>query len=480
MMDMNRNIILMMIVLASFLSCGKDGGQDGPDDNGAGTEGAAFKYDIAYEADESNFCNPERGLYTPVISYFRNGSMPSAPTVSGLKAFRKSGKTLSLSEFYLHDYVYRDLDETVLGFVRNCFQVHREAGLKTIVRFAYSDGYAESDHPWDAPTEQTLAHVAQLKPVFQEFADVIYVVQYGFVGSWGEGYYTDNYGMNPVTDEDYMSRRTLMKALLDAVPVSRQVAVRYPLYKRGILGTSISDTITAATAFGASDIARVAAFNDCFVSSADDVGTYKVSGDRGMWATETNYVSMGGETCAVKTAYCNCGNTYENLMKYHWTYLNDAYHRGVMNEWTSEGCFEDIKKRLGYRLVLKGAAFDGDFRASGRFTVKLHIDNVGFASLINERPMEWVIVNEADASEKYVIASPKDPREWKGSHDWIFEETLSLPSGLKAGSVYTIYLNLPDASGTLAGNPDFSVRFANAGVWDKETGYNKICKIKSE
>ena len=285
-------IILLLLVIAS---CGKEVLPDGQ----------PFKYDVKYTVDDSNFPNPERGLYVPTIKYFRKGTMPIASTVDGLKAIRLSGKTFTYSEFYIIDFVDKDLSEEVLTFVREHLAMHRDAGVKTIVRFAYSSGMGVKDKPWDAPLEQTLRHVAQLKPIFQEFEDIIYVVQYGFVGSWGEGYYTDNYGMNPRTDADYLSRRQLMDALLDAVPVSRQIAVRYPLYKRGILGMSIDDTITAATAFGPSKIARVAAFNDCFVSAADDVGTYKAAGDRDMWATETNYVSMGGETCAAPELYCN-------------------------------------------------------------------------------------------------------------------------------------------------------------------------------
>lgn len=439
------------------------------------------EYDVVYVEDESNFCNPERGQYTPNIKYFRAGRTPIASTVSSLRNLRKQGKTLSFSEFYVMDYVYKDFDEPLLQFIRDNFETHREAGIKTIVRFAYSDGYDDKDHPWDAPCEQTLRHVQQLKPIFQEYWDVIYVVQYGFVGSWGEGYYTDNYGMDPKTNEDYLSRRALMHALLDAVPENRQIAVRYPLYKRGILGMELKDTITAATAFSADPIARVAAFNDCFVSSANDVGTYNATGDREMWQRETNYVSMGGETCAVKSNYCNCENTYDNLIKYHWTYLNDAYHTGVMGYWRSDGdgCFEDIVKRLGYRFVLKGASFEGDFKAGGKMTINIDFKNIGFASIINERPLEWVIVNEADSKEKYIISSPKDPRDWKGSHEYSYSEEITLPSGLKSGQSYKICLNLPDAAPTLRNKSDFSIRLANKGVWEESTGYNVLTKQKA-
>lgn len=436
-----------------------------------------FDYEVSYVEDESNFCNPERGLYVPAIKYFRNGRMPTASTVESLRRLRDAGKTFSYSEFYVMDYVYKDFSEEVLTFIREHLALHREAGIKTIVRFAYSDGYGQDDHPWDAPLEQTLRHVEQLKPIFQEFEDVIYVVQYGFVGSWGEGYYTDNYGMNPKTDEDYWSRRQLMNALLEAVPVSRQVAVRYPLYKRGILGMELKDTITAETAFGPSQVARVAAFNDCFVSAADDVGTYKVAGDRDMWEIETNYCSMGGETCAAPEAYCNCDKTYANLIRFHWTYLNEAYNHKTHSVWRKGGCYDDIVKRLGYRFVLKGAAFGGDKKPGGTLEMKLHLKNLGFASIINKRPLKWVIT---DGTDSFVIDSPTDPRTWRGSHEYVYEETIALPAELQSGKQYRLCMYLPDAAPTLCDKSDFAIRLANEGVWDEKTGYNTIYTFTAE
>lgn len=59
--------------------------------------------------------------------------MPSAPpTVKSLRAMRSAGKTVSYSEFYMKDYVYRDFSDEVLEFVRNNFELHREADIETI------------------------------------------------------------------------------------------------------------------------------------------------------------------------------------------------------------------------------------------------------------------------------------------------------------------------------------------------------------
>ena len=51
---------------------------------------------------------------------------------------------------------------------------------------------------------------------------------------------------------------------------------------------------------------------------------------------------------------------------------------------------------------------------------------------------------------------------------------------LKKGESYTLFINLPDIAPTLHDNPDFSVRFANKGVWDSLTGYNRVASFIAE
>ena len=168
-----------------------------------------------------------------------------------------------------------------------------------------------------------------------------------------------------------------------------------------------------------------------------------------------------------------------NLTKFHWTYLNEAYNKKTHNVWKSGLCYDDIVKRLGYRLVLKGLVFDGTFKAGEKLKIKIDLENKGFASIINKRPMYWVIVNKNNHSEKYSILSKKDPREWKGGNKYNYEEEIALPKELKSGEIYKICINLPDDCPTLASNPEFNIRFANTKVWDPVTGYNVLCSIKA-
>ena len=78
-----------------------------------------------------------------------------------------------------------------------------------------------------------LQHIAQLKAIFKQAADVIAVMQMGFIGTWGENYYTDHFGdasqntpVQKLLDHNWRDRIDVLKALLDAVPKDRMVQVR--------------------------------------------------------------------------------------------------------------------------------------------------------------------------------------------------------------------------------------------------------------
>ena len=78
--------------------------------------------------------------------------------------------------------------------------------------------------------------------------------------------------------------------------------------------------------------------------------------DREFWKADSRYTIMGGETCN-KPSYCSCIASQRDLKDYHWTYLNKDYNSDVLNGWASSGCYDEIVRRLGYRLVLKDVHF---------------------------------------------------------------------------------------------------------------------------
>ena len=421
---------------------------------------------VSYLPTDAIIANPERGFYA-AQEIFKVSSKGVSKDVAA--ANRKNYRTLYLLEFHLIDFVNTSISEEYLQTIRTYFQSMRDGGAKCILRFCYSNGMNESDKPWDADPALTLTHVAQVKPLIQEFADIIYVVQAGFIGSWGEWYYTDNY-------TDNATRKTLLEALLDAVPDSRQIELRTPAFKMNLYGYSLADTLTRATAHTTDVKARLAGHNDCFLASANDQGTYRGNNDRKYWAAESAYTIMGGETCAT-SAYCHCEKeganpgTVAEMAKYHYSYLNQGYHQGVLSRWKSEGCFEQLQKRLGYRYVPDKGQFTDSPAAGAAFRIVLDLHNEGFAPVQNPRDAEFVLTDKGGK----VLGTWKlnsDPRYWMPGETVTVDQTLTLPSGI-SGEV-TLWLNLPDPCETLRNNPLYSIRLANKDVWDEETGYNKL------
>ena len=276
--------------------------------------------------------NPERGFYGGAVD-IKSASNPVR--ASAAKALRAEGKTLMYVGFYLTEFMNGDISQAYLDMIQASFDALREAGIKCVLRFAYQN--SESAKPWDPAEKTVLRHVEQLKPLLQANADVIFVLQAGFVGVWGEWYYTTNFNMDPKTDADYQPRRHLTDALLGALPDSRQVALRTPQFKMRMYGLSVKDTLTAKTAHDLSGLSRLGGHNDCFGASADDYGTFdNEKNDRTFWKYDSRYTIMGGETCKVSN-YCTCEASLKDMEDYHWTYLNSGYNSSVLNRWKSSG-----------------------------------------------------------------------------------------------------------------------------------------------
>ena len=419
------------------------------------------------ESDEK-FCNPERGFYF-VESMHSADEKPLS--VNLVKTQRKMNRTVMYFGCYLTDYMESDVSEEYLTTLRACLQNVREGGAKVVLRFAYTDDqYAKDPEP---SPEWVLRHIENVTPILQEFGDIIMCFQAGFVGVWGEWYYTKHFVSNPKTPEEHALRKQVTDAMLKALPQDRQIALRTPMFARMMYAESYTDTLTIETAHNGSDRSRLSGFNDCFGASSSDQGTFDGTPTRQFWKNDTRYVFMGGETCAVSN-YCKCEQTLKDMKDYHWTYLNSEYNGKVHAVWKNGGCWEEIERRLGYRLWMKDAFLSKTPAAGADLRVALRIVNAGFSAPINPRAVELVLV-DGNGNKTVYAMDDVDPRYWFAGERQILDKTIKLPAD--ASGKCTLYLNLPDPKESLHDNPFYSIRLANEGLWDEATGYNKIAEF---
>ncbi|MFJ2817346.1 DUF4832 domain-containing protein [Streptomyces sp. NPDC087294] len=424
-------------------------------------EVAATAAAVSYPQTGDTFANPERGLYHHTDSCDKNDF--SAATLQKYRT--DEGISLVMCVFYLEEFRNSPISQGQLDRLQRQFAAARSAGVKLIVRFAYTDS-ADGD---DATKDRVLAHLDQLAPYLSAGSDVIDVVQAGFVGAWGEGYYTKNFGnAGTLTTADRANRKAVVDKTLSALPSTRMVQLRTPAYKRTMYGAT---ALPADQAYNGTPVARLGHHNDCFLASADDYGTYENTAvEYPYLAAETSALAMGGETCGVNAPRTDCPTTLSELRMFHWSYLNTDYEPNVINGWRSGGCLPEITRNLGYRFALQNGTYPDTASRGGSLPVHLTVKNDGFAAPFNPRGLELVLRNTA-TSQVYRLPLTGDPRRWAPGTTTTVDRTPTLPADLPPGS-YRMLLNLPDPQ--LPTRPEYSIRLANQGTWEAATGYNDL------
>jgi hypothetical protein len=465
-----------------------------------------------YTESTADIVNPERGFfqyaevdankYVPLdkatlVSYRTNQSIPGATY------------TVACSLVYV-EYVLNSFKKTPISadfltkFNQDCATA-RAAGVKLIPRFIYTNTTHSGTCPdqttcppyGDATKAVILNHISQLAPYLKSNEDVIACMQLGFIGIWGENYYSDYFGdasdngQGKLLDQNWTDRIDVLKALLAALPKDRMVQVRIPQLKEryvyGINANVLSAALTDDEAFNETDKARIGFHNDCFLSSPNDEGTYLDYGNsstpskdattalRNFEIADTKYTAVGGETCDDSYSPQNdcepSGMAQSQFAAFHYSFLNSQYNLDVNNDWVTGNCMDNIKQKLGYRFVLHTSVIPTTAKANGMLNVTLNIENEGYASPYNPRPVQLILRNQA-TKKVSVITFATDIRKWY-TGDITVEEALNLPASVTAGN-YDVLLNMPDASASIATRPEYSIQLANENTWEVATGYNKL------
>jgi hypothetical protein len=175
---------------------------------------------------------------------------------------------------------------------------------------------------------------------------------------------------------------------------------------------------------------------------------------------QTENLPMTGETNQINAPRTDCANAMSELNKYNWSLMNKDYLTANITTWTSQGCFTEIERKLGYRFELLNSSFSNN-------TLTVNLQNSGYANVYKSRKAFVVLKNTATNTE-YSVEISNDLKTWKKAT--AIQLTKSL-AGLVPNGTYQLYLNLPDPTLT---NPLFSIRCANTGTWDAVKGYNNL------
>jgi hypothetical protein len=434
-----RNVFAQIIILLAFSNF-----------NSFAQSGSSV---VTYNSTNEIFSNPERGF-----TAYRTSPI----TLSFINSVKAENVSVVQRIYTIPEFRYVPLSTGFLNTVESDLSLARHGGIKLVMRFSYTNDINGED----AALDTIIKHIKQLQPIFEENWDVIAYLEAGFIGSWGE-WYNSSHGLNNTED-----RRTVLFALLDALPIERNVVVRTPNYKRLIF---VDDQpLSFAEAFSGTQKSRIGAHNDCFLANATDFGTYlenDIEGDKDYLNLDNRFVPQGGETCS-PSEYSVCDNALIDLNRMHWSLLNKDYHPSVINEWITEGCIDDINRRLGYRFSLLLGEYTDSVKPGGIFNIQLEVANYGFASPYNPRSLEFILRNVI-TKERYRLITEEEPRLWLSGDSVNVILTTGIIGTMPEGE-YEFLMHLADPVRNLHNSPEYSIRLANENVWEDSTGFNSL------
>ncbi len=421
-----------------------------------------FSY-ITYSLDDNIISNPERGFY----HYESTGSSGgyNLLSTSTLTDYRTSENiTVIQRQFFLIDFITGiSISGTYLTNMQTDFNRLRSAGLKVIARFTYTSSSAAVYQPTKA---QILTHIAQLATVVNSNKDVIVSIQAGFIGRYGEWYYTGSSEFGDATSIGTNSTQTNnRKDVLDYM--LSQFDTDIPLQVRTV---SIKETLSPGNS-------RLGFVNDSFLNSYGDSGTFTVSGEAGtpslaeiaIFQTASFNAPISGETNgtnSVALTRTDGPNAVIELDYYNWSLINKDYYGPIITGWSASGHFDTISKNIGYRFKLNSTNFS---RNGNSLNIIIDITNIGYANSFKSRNA-YIIFKNISTLITYQYQITTDVNSWYTNI--VLNQTFDI-SALPSGS-YDSYIWLPDNDITLSSRPEYSIRFSNTGTWDSITGYNNI------
>ena len=432
---------------------------------------------INYNIDRTtDFINPERGW----IMHVGSASQLSNVRSQGLSVVWST--TYEGSLFRLDSFRFSDISQQRLNELDNFFNTARNNGIKVKVRFSYNGNPQPLGQ--DAPEATIIRHIEQLAPLLQKHEDVIAMMDASFVGAWAE-WHSSNFGLTDNTASARAARSRITTALLNALPESRMIGHRYPALLPEIYGEP--GYVTESQYFSGNDQSRVGWLNDCFLMGRGNVGTYNTwsnpqpetfDKEKNIFAQMGKYAVASAETCSSGgglSEYNTCSASIAEMELLSGPdLLNRDYWTPVYDRWRTNGCYDEISTRLGYRFAVTQGVYSTSVNRGSDMYVSLSVQNIGFGKLYNPRPLELVLIRSDGTERRFVLEQDARMAMPLGGETRTITRQVRIPSDMLTGT-YQLYLAMPDGSQSLRNDVRYSIRLANTGnMWDSARGINNL------
>ncbi len=369
------------------------------------------------------------------------------------------------------------LSAQMLSDMEDRFAALAGSGNRLMVRFTYNFGPI-GPGAMDAPLDVILKHIEQVAPILLRHRDLIFTLEAGFIGTWGEWHDSTNGNDTPAAQKAVLDKE--LSYFKGVFPI----LVRYPGDLIQFAGTTPNPALGLHDDYYASDPDDGATWNPC-APTAGYCSTEYTAGQLEKFAESVSTTALfAGEFGALYPTLQSCAA----LDAYSYTFHPQSislfvYPQDIGTELENEGCALSFFNKVGVRIELNRAKIIGNPAAGGRLYVALTLTNAGYGRVLRARPAKLVFVsNDKTAAEIPIPLSALDVRKLESSSPpaaVTFALQVTLPEDFSPSGTTSIALLIPDPAPSLQAQPAYalpmnSLDSAKAPVFDPATGFNAL------
>lgn len=438
--------ILLICVFVCALTLTSCNFTDNNDDSNTGNFTEAYT-----PPDNADYIrNPDCGFYQP-LSF----SLKSDGIKYSLKGYLERNNLLHL-RMNLSAFKESALTTEALNDLEKLLSELRENSVNAIIRFAYDgfNGYKDVE----APMNLILRHIEQIGSVIKNHSDVLTAVEVGMIGPWGEMH------SSAIATKDNFN--ALIAAWLKNTDSTTPILARRPRMIADYLGINVKE-LGDRIAQKDTDEYRLGVFNDGYLGSANDLGTYVNRDIEVKWlSNQAAHTPFGGEVTIPGSEYNKINFAAYEMFLTHTSYLNEFWNDKVIAEWKNtiydenagtdvkyygKTAYEYIRDHMGYRFTISDIALP--IKPDKNIKMKFNITNDGFGNLLKNKTCELLFVGK---DKTYISPININPMQWYTGNTYTIESTVN--PILSSGN-YTVYLRMRDPQ--QSDIPRYCVAFAN-------------------
>jgi hypothetical protein len=429
----------------------------------------AFAGTATYSATNTIFENPERGFHE---------------LISNSESFNPSVSTHPVAAVNIRLDRFKNgaaLDSCFLTNLANSFAAARTAGVKLRVYFKYNYGPDTTHGSYTACNGQVIhndgrdasldtirnQHIPQLGPILNQYSDVIYAINAGFIGWFGEWHDSTN-GLDTVS-----AHNSVISRELTFFPANRHILLRRPAYKLNYIGCNCPGNTPRLGHHnqGIFDDSDEQIFND-------PQGNWSADDCRAFYSNDVSFTANGADATE-RRGLIDGVTAFNRMRQYHYTLMN-AYPE-LISHWQTNypTYYARMQRELGYRIQVTRATTPNTVNRGQNYTVSVNLINNGFSKLMNSRSMYLAFLHPGGAAYVAPVAftdsnGGNDLRSLTlAAGEMTWTANFTLPADFPTGAAQT-FLWLYDTSSTYtAANPKFSIRLDGV-TWNTIYGANQL------